>query len=375
MYEVKCNLHIHSQYSDGTGNFKTIAEEALLAGVDVIILTDHNVLVNGVEQFYEKNGKRLLLLTGEEVHDQSRMPQKNHMLVIGAGTEMAQYAAEPQELINQVHQHGGLSFLAHPFENDLPQFNETAITWEDWDVSGFTGLEIWNGFSELKTVARTMNQVIYYGFFPELIPHQPAPLALVRWDQLLAAGEKVVAVAGSDAHALDFHFGPFHKVIFPYRYHFSSINNHLLLPEPLSGNLEKDSQAVYRALEQGSNFICLDSAGNSAGFSFRAENDETSVTMGGQLTLNPGATIRISLPDKADVRLIHNGVLLEEVQETTHLVKTIDKPGAYRVEAYRHYLNKSRGWIFSNPIYVEKKPKVPIGHFFTGDEAAAASLI
>ena len=372
MYEIKCNLHIHSHYSDGTGSFKAIAEEALLAGVDVIILTDHNVLVKEVEQVYEKNGKRLLFLTGEEVHNQGRFPQKSHLLVIGSDTEMAQYAAEPQVLINQVHHHGGLSFLAHPFENDLPQFNETAITWEDWDVTGYTGLEIWNGFSELKTVARSMKQVIFYGFFPELIPHQPEPMALARWDQLLAADQRVVAVAGSDAHAIDFHFGPFHKVIFPYRYHFTSINNHLLLPEPLSGNLEQDSQAVYQALGKGSNFICLDSAGDSTGFAFSIENDETCVTMGEQITLNPDATVRISLPAKADIRLIHNGALLQEEQETTHLVKTIDKPGAYRVEAYRNYLNKNRGWIFSNPIYVVKKPKIPIGHFISGDDYASS---
>jgi len=28
------------------------------------------------------------------------------------------------------------------------------------------------------------------------------------------------------------------------------------------------------------------------------------------------------------------------------------EPGSYRLEAYRRYLGKKRGWIFSNPIYV-----------------------
>ena len=28
------------------------------------------------------------------------------------------------------------------------------------------------------------------------------------------------------------------------------------------------------------------------------------------------------------------------------------EPGVYRIEAYRRYLGRRRGWIFSNPIYV-----------------------
>lgn len=367
MYEAKCNLHIHSIYSDGTGTYSEIAEAALLASLDVVIITDHNVLVKGVEKVYEKEGKRLLLLTGEEVHDQGRMPQKSHLLVLGCGVEMAQYACNPQELINQVEKHGGMSFLAHPYENDLPLFNETAITWEDWQVTGFTGLEIWNGFSELKTVARSLPQVVYHAFAPELIPHQPSAQALTRWDELLAAGNKVVAVAGSDAHALDYKFGPIRKTIFPYRYHFSSVNNHLLLPSPLTGNLEDDSRAVYHALGTGSSYICLDSIGSPEGFNFTAENDEVSANQGEELELNPGATIRVLLPAKADIRLLHNGKPIVELKNNTRLIRTIDQPGAYRVEAYRTHLNEYRGWIFSNPIYAKKKEKVPIGHFLTSN--------
>ncbi len=357
MEEIKCNLHVHSIYSDGTGDYSHIASEALEAGLDVVIITDHNVLVRGLEKYYEKNGKRVLLLTGEEVHNQDRMPQKDHLLVIGCHHEMAHHAHDPQRLINKVAQDGGLSFIAHPYEYDLPMFNETDITWDSWEVEGFTGLELWNGFSEFKTVARTLPQVIFHAFAPELIPHQPLSRALARWDELLTAGKKVVAVAGSDSHALNYRYGPVKKVIFPYRYHFSSINNHLLLPEPLTGNLNLDKKAIYSALSRGSCYLCLDRAAPSRGFTFSAENGEARVGMGEEICLDPGATIRVSLPRKALVRIIYNGSVLVEHENNDLLVITIDKPGAYRVEAHVDHLGEKRGWIFSNPIYAVKRDR------------------
>ncbi len=360
MIEVKCNLHVHSIYSDGSGDYTLIANEALDSGLDVVIITDHNVLVKGVEKYYEKDGKRLLLLTGEEVHDQNRMPQKNHMLVIGCSREVAQHAHDPQVLINKVRGCGGLTFLAHPYEYALPLFNETDITWEAWDTEGFTGLELWNGFSEFKTVVHNLSGAIFHAFFPELIPHQPLPQALARWDDLLAAGKKVVAVAGSDAHALHYKYGPIRKIIFPYRYHFSTINNHLLLPEPLTGNVQKDGKAVYNALGKGSSYICLDAAASPEGFTFTAENDDTCVSLGEEVYLNPGATIRINLPRKADIRLIHNGMTITELNDSDLVVKTIDKPGAYRMEAYLNHLGKQRAWIFSNPVYAKRSAKKQI---------------
>ena len=41
---------------------------------------------------------------------------------------------------------------AHPFETAAPSIHEDAITWEDWQVKGYTGLELWNGLSEIKTL-------------------------------------------------------------------------------------------------------------------------------------------------------------------------------------------------------------------------------
>lgn len=354
MIEVVCNLHIHSTYSDGSGDYSDIASQALSSNVDVVIITDHNIRVKGLEKVIERDGKRVLILTGEEVHDANRMPQKNHLLVIGCNREAAPYAYDPQRLIGFVNRHQGLTFLAHPFEYALPLFNEKEISWDSWEVNHFTGIELWNGFSEFKTVVHTLPQALYYAFFPNNLPHGPLPQTLNKWDELLAKGQKVVAIAGSDAHALIYRLGPFHKKIFPYRYHFSAINNHLLLNQPLTGGLNTDRELILNALGNGSSFIGNDLLAPSQGFTFTAENEERQIYSGQELSIQNGATFRVSLPARASLRLIHNGVEIESVENADHLVKTIVAPGAYRVEAALKINGKLRGWIFSNPIYIRK---------------------
>ena len=49
MPEIVINLHMHTRYSDGSGTHKDIAQAAIQNGLDAVIVTDHNVLVEGVE--------------------------------------------------------------------------------------------------------------------------------------------------------------------------------------------------------------------------------------------------------------------------------------------------------------------------------------
>src|SRR5690606_14166483 len=140
---------------------REIAADAIRAGLDFVIVTDPNVLVEGVEGYYETEEGRVLLLTGEEVHDTRRQPQANHFLAYGAGKELYRHACRPQELINTVREAGGYGFLAHPFEEALPLIREGSdLGWFNWDIEGFTGLEIWNYMSSFKNeVARYMSNM------------------------------------------------------------------------------------------------------------------------------------------------------------------------------------------------------------------------
>ncbi len=352
MQEVILNVHMHTRFSDGHGDYAEIVEAALATGVDVVIVTDHNVRVRGVDGWYGQRRRRVLLLTGEEVHNRSRLPQKNHLLVLGVAREMAPYGHDPQRLINTVRAEGGVSFLAHPVDPAAPAVGEDDISWVDWEVQGFTGLELWNGFSEYKARIRSWPHAIFYALFPQWIARGPFPEALTRWDALLRAGHRTVAIGGADAHALRYRFGPLTRVLFPYAFHFRAVNTHLLLPAPLSGDLETDRAAVLDALRQGRAFIGYDLPASTRGFRFRAHGREAHAEMGGRIALQGGVTLQIRLPERAECLLLRNGETVRTWTRQTACVYIARQPGVYRVEVYRRFGGRRRGWIFSNPIYI-----------------------
>lgn len=142
MQEIITNIHIHTCYSDGKKLHREIAEDAINAGLDAIIITDHNIYVKGFDGYYSRGNKKVLVIVGEEIHNKNRVPQKNHVLVMGINESHARYAKSPKVLINSINAVHGLSFIAHPYDPELPAFGEDDLSWEDWSISGYTGLEL-----------------------------------------------------------------------------------------------------------------------------------------------------------------------------------------------------------------------------------------
>lgn len=352
MHELIVNLHMHTVYSDGTGTHKDIARAGLNAGLDVAIVTDHNVLVSGPEGYYSEGKKRLLLLVSEEVHDQARVPQKNHLLVFGANRELSTYAADPQVLLDNVRRAGGLGFIAHPYDPECAPINETDISWVSWQVEGYTGIELWNGFSEIKVRAHSFLQILFFVYFPRFLGLQPPIQNLQKWEELLAQGKKVVAIGGSDAHALHVSKGPLNRVVYPYEFHFRAVNTHIFVPTPLGGDVEADRKMVYEAFAAGHAFVAYDLPAPTRGFRFTAQGKESSAMMGDEIAAKGGVSLKIKLPGAGECRLLKDGKVIEIWKNREAVTHITTEPGVYRVEVYRPYLGRRRGWIFSNPIYV-----------------------
>jgi len=352
MHELIANLHMHTKYSDGHGNHHEIKKAALDERIDIVIVTDHNIHVSGLEPYLKDGENQVLMLVGEEIHDQSQTPQKNHLLVFGTENEYATLAWDPQALINKVNQIGGLSFIAHPVDPASPAVNEDDISWIDWSVSGFTGLELWNAMSEFKSLLKSKLHAVFYSYFPNRIAHKPFPETMKIWDQLLNSGQRVVAVGGSDAHALPASLGPLHKILFPYKLHFRCINTHILTNGPLQGDYEYDKQLVLRSLARGRAFIGYDLPASTRGFRFTAHGLSKIAVMGEEISAQGGITFQIHLPIPTECRLLRSGQVIKEWKENKTCTFISSEPGIYRVEAYIHYKNQRRGWIFSNPIYV-----------------------
>ena len=352
MQELVVSLHMHTTYSDGTGSFKDISSAALKAGLDAVIVTDHNVFVSGPEGYYKEGRRRVLLLIGEEIHDQARLPQKNHLLVFNARRELANYAPDPQVLIDNVRREGGLSFIAHLYDPECPPIKEVDISWVDWQVQGFTGIELWNSLSELKIQGKSFLHILFYIFFPSFLNRQPPQKHLSKWDELLNSGKKVVAVGGADAHALHVSAGPLHRIVYPYGFHFKGITTHMLTPSLLTGDLDVDKRMIYDAFNAGHCFVSYDLPGSTRGFNFKAQGRETTALMGDEIPAAGGVTFNIKLPQIAECRLIKDGKVFQTWNTRDTCTQISTEPGVYRVEVYRNYLGIRRGWIFSNPIYV-----------------------
>jgi len=352
MPEIILNLHMHTRFSDGDGSHKDIAIAAMKAGLDAVIVTDHNVWVNGPEGYFVDGDKRVLLMVGEEIHDQARQPQKNHLLVFGAHRELATYAYDPQMLLDAVGRVGGLAFIAHPVDPAAPSVNEGDISWVDWSIHGFTGLELWNGFSEFKPRIKSKLHAIYYAYFPRRIAQGPLPEALHRWDELLSSGNKVVAVGGSDAHSHRMHLGPLRRTIFPYEFHFRAINTHVFVPRPLCTDAASDASMVLDALRQGHCFIGYDLPAPTRGFSLIAHGLLQTALMGDKLDCKGGVTFTIRLPRRTECILLKDGKPVRTWRNHDLCTFITTDPGVYRVEVYINYLGRRRGWIYSNPVYV-----------------------
>ena len=352
MQEIITSIHIHSVYSDGLKTPPQIAQDAAEYGVDAIMMTDHNVFPVGFDGYYKHNGRRVLLMTGEEIHDKNRQPQKNHMLALGISQDLSPAARDPQQLIDAIRADGGLSFIAHAYDPELPIFDEADLSWIDWQVRDFTGLEIWNNLSELKVRVKNNFQIVLFALFPQFMALEPPMRIRAIWDRLLNEGQKTFALGGVDAHTFRFHFGPFKLEVFPYKYHFRSIRTHILLDENLSGIAEKDSLAILNALGQGRAFVAYDLPRPTQGFRFFASAGNGRVEMGESGKLEHEQHLIIDLPAPAECRLIRNGELLDSRKVSQGYSWAVTQPGVYRVECYRRYLGRKRGWIFSNPIWI-----------------------
>lgn len=351
-HEYAGNMHVHSVYSDGALTHEKIAEAAWRAGLDFVVVTDHNVYVAELDGYRHFGDGRVLLLTGEEIHDQRRDPQKNHLLVYEAQTELSPLAGDPQALLEAVQSVGGLAFLAHIIDPDSRTFGEPDLSWVDWELSGYTGVELWNFMSEFKGLLTSVPKALFYAYQGERVAHGPFPDAVRIWDDLLAAGKRVVAIGGADAHGFESRYGPLRRVLFPYDFLFGAVNTHVLTSEPLVGDADIDRQRIFHGIRHGNCFVGYDLPSPTDGFRFTGLGDSGQALMGDEIKLEIGVTLQIHLPQRADFHLIKDRVEVRSWRAAQSAIFVATTPGAYRVQADIYFRGGPRRWIMSNPIYI-----------------------
>ncbi|MDQ3250070.1 MAG: CehA/McbA family metallohydrolase [Chloroflexota bacterium] len=362
---------MHTTHSDGTGTVDDIVAAAQTAGLDFVYVTDHNVLVRAQEEGYRRG---VLTLVGQEVHDEVRIPQRNHLLCLGVTADATPHARQPQALIDAVHAQNGLTFLAHPFE-DLTPLAQEHWGWENWEVTGYTGIELWNYMSSFRRFTTSTLRSVVMGFLPHYFLRGPSPLTLRKWDELTQV-RPIVAIGGTDVHAWTYTIRGVRRVFLPYLHCARALNTHILTSSPLLGSqheadhqseiVQHDHALVLQALQAGHCWTGYDLAGSSQGFRFRAwqlpSGEQPAAQQNPQAILGdtlaapvPGCVthFRVNTPVPAEIRLLRNGNIVQRCHGQV-LNYASAEPGVYRVEVWRQRWGRPRGWIFSNPIYVRQ---------------------
>ncbi len=350
MFEYVGAIHIHSVFSDGSGEVPDIARFADEIGLDFMILTDHNTL-RALKEGYEGWYGNTLLLVGCEINDKEN---KNHYLAFGID-EVFSTRITAKEYVKKVKDAGGIGFLAHPHEKRTHMKEHPPYPWIDWDAGDFNGIEIWNHMSEWMENLTEQNK--YQNFMHPLrsIDRPPAE-TLAVWDKLNKE-RPVAALGGVDAHAHKYNLLGFFEVeIFPYKVLFKSIRTHLLVKAEIKKGegpekLAEAKKIIYQTLAKGSSFIANDYHRDSKGFRFFAESKGIIYNMGETINDFDKIKFRILLPaEKGEIKLIRNGRIIDTV-ENNECEFIIDRPGAYRVEVF----TEGKAWIYSNHIRVGLK--------------------
>ncbi len=345
-YESVGCIHVHTRASDGAGTYAEVARIATKVGLHFLVITDHNILAKQEEGYRQG----VLFLVDQEVHDVRREPEKSHYLCLAVTEDVTAHAAAPQAVVDAVRAQGGLGFIAHPFERITAFSGEPDIGWVDWDVQGFTGLEIWNYMSEFKAYLPDLAHALFMVYFPKVGMLGPFPETLACWDDLLRH-RKVVAIGGLDAHANVYRRGPLARPVLSYEFLFRAVRMHLLTSQPLTGDFARDRALVYSALGAGHSFVAYDLLADATGFRFSATSGGRTVGMGEDLALSGGAELEVVSPRLAELRIVNRGQVVARTLGR-RLSYVTHEPGAYRTEAYRWYLFRRRGWVFTNPIYL-----------------------
>jgi hypothetical protein len=331
VHDLTCVAHLHSTYSDGSGTVPQIARAAKRAGVDVVLLTDHDTLEakrRGEERWYDD----VLVLVGEEVSPTDR----DHFLAFDIDSEINRRLTGP-EICEAVGAAGGFGFAAHPFSRGSERFRRPGIPFGQPDC--LDGIELWSFLNDTGERVRGFRDLARMILTPQRAIGGPPEGNLREWDRLCQA-RRVVAIGGLDAHQFGIRIaGRVPIRLMGYKRAFQQLHTHVLVEREPTHELEHDRALVYDALRAGRCYIANDMVADARGFAFSH--------MGEERAFEPGITLHVQTPQPARIKLLRNGDITAEAN-ASELHHSIELHGVYRVEATLG----GRPWIYSNPVYL-----------------------
>jgi hypothetical protein len=324
-------FHVHTQRSDGWGTVEQVAAAARAAGLQFVVLTDHNDFTPREPAFV--NG--VLMVPGVEISTPS-----GHLVAFGMQTPLDGPRAQ-QEGVSAVEAAGGVSVLAHPVQKKNPWRDPEAARqaqgFELYSADTFFRDAVRNPFSRLiPAVGATFSNALHGVML--LVTPQPASTERLLE---LARERPRLALCSHDAHGWPRYIDVFHALA-------------LYLPpaalqEPLSTDPRMAAAQVTRALSSGHAVCAFRGLGEPMGFALEGPfTGPREARVGDVLTVrlppHPPGSVRVEVWGAG--RLRPDGTSIELVEE-----------GAVQIEAWiqapgRLSGSEWRPWIVPSPVRV-----------------------
>lgn len=382
--DYRAILHAHAEDSAHTGGTRLdMLAEAKRAGVHAILLTDHyRPPKDFITDSWRGERDGVLFIPGSEIRG---------FLIYPTQSIMKRMDEPTPAFIDAVREGGGLIFLSHIEERP------------DHSMVGLDGMEIYNRHADAKkdkssllAITLKLTDPASLAELEECLRLYPAELLgaqltypadyMAKWEAETKS-RRLTGVAANDCH---------HNMVFvvtmvdeehvrvglsvdaeekrrtvaaslrrgiramtkghqpgdvlakidldPYSRSFLNVSTHVLATQ-------LNEPEIRRALRAGHAYVSHDWMCDPTGFRFELTSNGTTVMMGDEVPLAPGARIKAQFPVSCRIRLMEGGRLVaEEVGD--HLDVPVREPGVYRVEGWITLDGEDRGWIYANPIYV-----------------------
>lgn len=331
LQDLRGVIHAHTAAGGhSVGTLDQIVEAAREAGVDFVVITEHNRPHAFSARYEQAPGTRPILIFGEEREEGTARV----LVAAGPGGEALRVAAHwmsgPQEGVAEV-------INLHEEAEQAPRlFAAAALLGSLPGYSGYFLLPVQRVFRD----------------------------KLEQWDEILRR-RRLWAVAGNDSHAntglrLQYSSGKplLDFTIDKYADSFRYLSTHVLLPK----NQTPSPANILNALANGSSYVCFDFLHPPKGFLFVAKASAAAAApapAAAARAVPAGATLAVRSPVPARIRLLRDGGTLRESPDARGLEEKAAKPGVYRVELYLPQLGPwaaDTPWVISNPIFVGEVP-------------------
>ncbi|OYT54774.1 MAG: metal-dependent phosphoesterase [Candidatus Altiarchaeales archaeon ex4484_2] len=153
--KMKIDIHTHSTYSDGYNTPKEMVEYAMKIGLDGLAITDHNEIKGSLEAL-KYSTRDFTVVPGVEVSS-----HEGHILCLGIMENVDKYLPAA-EVIDRVHDLGGIAIAAHPFDRLRSGVGDLIYELD------FDAVELYNGHTLLSTrrlekIAKEINKPVTGG--------------------------------------------------------------------------------------------------------------------------------------------------------------------------------------------------------------------